>query len=255
VLFARGPQAGGLPVVADWVSAVVLVVLAVALVAGIALAIRAAIRGRRATDDGPADGARRASRLLIGTIALVVIVAWLVLGFERGPKLATAGYAAAAAAPVYDVGTRTWPGIPPLFVVQIDDEVTGGATIPHTATQLFLVEPVTGWTAAISPVVNRVQACDAAGCPVYLATQAHEVATCLLLPLSGVLVRDDTYGLGLRHSDGSVAGALWPFGWSARRDSDGVVLLDSAGDVVAREGEEVTFDGNRLEDHDVVCAR
>jgi hypothetical protein len=36
---------------------------------------------------------------------------------------------------------------------------------------------------------------------------------------------------------------IWPAGWSAQRDASGLVLIDSDGVVVAREGDHVLLGG------------
>ena len=57
--------------------------------------------------------------------------------------------------------------------------------------------------------------------------QASEV--CALAAVGGVLAYDTTYGLGFKSSD-HVRAVVWPYGYSARREQDGiVVLIDSSG--------------------------
>jgi hypothetical protein len=61
--------------------------------------------------------------------------------------------------------------------------------------------------------------------------------------VGGVLVFDTTYGLGFKSGD-SVRVVVWPYGYSARRESDGVVvLIDPSGRVVAREGDHLAAAG------------
>jgi hypothetical protein len=75
------------------------------------------------------------------------------------------------------------------------------------------------------------------------------------MSVGGTLVREPKYGLGLQQKDGTVRGVLWPYGWSARLDTTGIVLIDEIGRPVANEGSYVTFDGYSVGDHDVVVGR
>ena len=61
--------------------------------------------------------------------------------------------------------------------------------------------------------------------------------------IGGVLVPDPTNGLGLRGETHGVASVVWPFGYSARRESSGIALLDRSGQIVAREGETISMVG------------
>src|SRR5213592_2773613 len=47
---------------------------------------------------------------------------------------------------------------------------------------------------------------------------------CATAFIGGVLAYDSTYGLGLKGS-GRVVVVVWPYGYSARREQDGVVVL------------------------------
>ena len=71
--------------------------------------------------------------------------------------------------------------------------------------------------------------------------------------ISGTLVADPVYGLGLQQPDGSVRGVMWPFRWSARREADGIVLVNRAGEVVARQGHPVSWTGGHTRDYDFLC--
>ena len=90
--------------------------------------------------------------------------------------------------------------------------------------------------------------CSAASGPVALQTYTHSVATCELLPVRGVLVADLSWGLALMGTDEAgnshQYGVVWPYGYSARRDQT-ILLLDPAGNVVAREGDKVVLDAVR----------
>jgi hypothetical protein len=87
--------------------------------------------------------------------------------------------------------------------------------------------------------------CATAGCPVTLVTQSppeHDDA-CFLVGFQGRLVLEPTYGLGLQGPDGQLQQVSWPSGFSARWEEAGVVLLDRASHVVAREGNQITLGG------------
>jgi hypothetical protein len=63
--------------------------------------------------------------------------------------------------------------------------------------------------------------------------------------VGGVLAYDTTYGLGLKNGNGGrVVVVVWPNGYSARREQDGVVvLIDPSGRTVAREGDRIAAAG------------
>jgi hypothetical protein len=55
----------------------------------------------------------------------------------------------------------------------------------------------------------------------------------------GILKYDSTHGLGFKRGD-TVRVVVWPNGYSARREQDGVVvLIEPSGRVVAREGDTI----------------
>jgi hypothetical protein len=56
------------------------------------------------------------------------------------------------------------------------------------------------------------------------------------------LVADPSFGLALQNA-GYRNGAIWPHGYSARRESGVVVLIDPSGRVVAREGDRILASG------------
>lgn len=77
-----------------------------------------------------------------------------------------------------------------------------------------------------------------------IRTVHHQGGACALRNNSGSIVAHAETGLGVRYADGQVRGAVWPFGYSARRDSDGVpVLIDAGGQPVARESDPISFGG------------
>jgi hypothetical protein len=60
--------------------------------------------------------------------------------------------------------------------------------------------------------------------------------------VGGRLVADPSFGLALQNP-GYRKGAIWPRGYSARRESGVVVLLGPSGHVVAREGDLIVASG------------
>jgi hypothetical protein len=78
--------------------------------------------------------------------------------------------------------------------------------------------------------------------PVPIQTRAHSNDVCEAARVSGTLVADATYGLALDRS-GRTSGAIWPFGYSARRVSGSVVLIGPSGTIVAHEGDQIVAAG------------
>lgn len=79
--------------------------------------------------------------------------------------------------------------------------------------------------------------------PVTIQTQSPRTI-CLAARVGGVLVADPAYGLAFK-KDGGTRGVVWPNGYSARREQDGVVvLIDPSGRIVAREGDTILSAGN-----------
>lgn len=60
--------------------------------------------------------------------------------------------------------------------------------------------------------------------------------------VGGTLVADPTYGLAFQNP-GYVNGAVWPYGFTARRESGVILLIGLAGQVVAREGDRILAAG------------
>lgn len=81
------------------------------------------------------------------------------------------------------------------------------------------------------------------GCAnVGLRTQPAPLSACDSALLAGSLERHPVTGLGIENADG-VTGVMWPFGYTARVELSSMVLVDSAGVVVAREHDRVEVDG------------
>ena len=65
--------------------------------------------------------------------------------------------------------------------------------------------------------------------------------------ISGVLVAEDyNRCLHLQTNNGSSLNLFWPADWSARLEDQTVVVLDAAGKVVARMGDEVRLRGRAI---------
>jgi len=78
--------------------------------------------------------------------------------------------------------------------------------------------------------------------PVAINTQAPS-NICEAARVGGVLTYDTTKGLAFKSGD-TVHVVVWPNGYSARREQDGVVvLIDPAGRIVAREGDTIVAAG------------
>ena len=97
-----------------------------------------------------------------------------------------------------------------------------------------------------SPSSDPSPACASAGCSVAIRTEPAPGGSnfiCEAAFIGGVLAADPADGLGLRGETRGVASVVWPFGYSARRESSGIVLLDRSGQKVAREGDTVAMAG------------
>jgi hypothetical protein len=78
--------------------------------------------------------------------------------------------------------------------------------------------------------------------PVLINTSAPSTIY-LAARVGGILRWDSTYGLGFKNGD-KVIVAVWPNGYSARREQDSVVvLIDPTGRIVAREEDHIFASG------------
>jgi hypothetical protein len=71
-----------------------------------------------------------------------------------------------------------------------------------------------------------------------------EEGICDLALISGIVARHPESVLGLRgRRSNKVAPLFWPFGYTAREEQGGIVLVEPHGTVVAREGDHVAMGG------------
>jgi hypothetical protein len=82
----------------------------------------------------------------------------------------------------------------------------------------------------------------ACGTPVALRTASVKVDACDEALLAGELVPSAQSGLAVRNAE-QVTEVMWPFGYSATRETTGLVLRDDSGRIVAHQGQRVTLGG------------
>jgi hypothetical protein len=82
------------------------------------------------------------------------------------------------------------------------------------------------------------------GCaPASLRTQPAPISACMDALATGTLVPSALSGLAIKAPDGTVVEVEWPFQYTARRDMTGLALIDSAGVLVAHEGQVIQMGG------------
>lgn len=85
------------------------------------------------------------------------------------------------------------------------------------------------------------------GSAIELWTATQPSTLCALAGGSGRLALDTRSGLGVTGPNGEIQSVKWPFGYSARQEPDGAVLIAPTGAVVAREGDLISFAGAAME--------
>ena len=85
-------------------------------------------------------------------------------------------------------------------------------------------------------------ACTSVAPPFAIRAAQAEPQACMDALAVGSLEQHPQTGLGIADGDRTM-GVEWPFGYSARIDVQGVVLLDETGKVVAREHDRVNVGG------------
>lgn len=83
----------------------------------------------------------------------------------------------------------------------------------------------------------------ACGTPAGLRTQPAAISACMDALATGTLVSSSLSGLAIRDPEGTVQEVEWPFEYTARREMTGLALIDSAGVLVAREGQVIQMGG------------
>lgn len=91
-------------------------------------------------------------------------------------------------------------------------------------------------------VAASVAACSI-GAAVGLKTAPAVNTICMDALLGGTLTRHAQTGLGVTSADGQSTAVEWPFGYTSRQEGTKVALLDEAGKVVAREGDQISVGG------------
>lgn len=141
--------------------------------------------------------------------------------------------------------------------------------VPATLDDLFvdgaLHLPIGRWRISAS-VIGKFGPCSGGGEPyeistsldievlpnasseIELVTASQPYSECPMARGAGILGIHPISGLGVRPLFGDLIPVRWPFGYTARREADGAVLIDDQGRVVAREGDNVEFAGGRIED-------
>ncbi len=76
-----------------------------------------------------------------------------------------------------------------------------------------------------------------------IRTAAQQSQACMDALLVGRLTKSVASGLSVTSADGKLTPVEWPFRYSAVQVAGRVQLLDETGNVVAREGDEITVGG------------
>lgn len=86
--------------------------------------------------------------------------------------------------------------------------------------------------------------CGPGSCAFAIKTSEEAAGgACPMMAIIGVIAPHPTTGLGLRNEAGVVNGVIWPFGYSARRDAEQIILFDPEGDKLARDGDRIQMAG------------
>lgn len=101
------------------------------------------------------------------------------------------------------------------------------------------------WLALVVALV--VMGCASSDGPVAIRTRSQPNTVCMQARVGGILTAHPTYGLGFQ-SPGYATGAVWPYGFTARRESGVILLIGVAGQVVAREGDRILAAGGTAGD-------
>ena len=87
---------------------------------------------------------------------------------------------------------------------------------------------------------------------VWVPTQLHPATgtepPCPSALITGELISDARFGMGLRESDGAIRMIIWPYGYAARWIGVQLELLDGAGTTIAMERDRVQIGGGETSD-------
>lgn len=134
-----------------------------------------------------------------------------------------------------------------------------GDAWPWSETLLVSLDPagatVVPWSSSQTPPPARLAATQeslarivggrlgaAISIPTSLPVPEGSEAVCLTAVTGGTLTRHPSLGVVLAHEEGFTR-VTWPAGWTAREAPEGFVLVDAAGETVAREGQVVRVGG------------
>jgi len=95
--------------------------------------------------------------------------------------------------------------------------------------------------AATVVLIAELAGCGLSDGPVAIRTLPI-LDVCEMARVGGTLVADPSFGLAFQNP-GYRNGAIWPHGYSARRESGVILLIGPSGRVVAREGDRILAAG------------
>jgi hypothetical protein len=88
-----------------------------------------------------------------------------------------------------------------------------------------------------------ITACSLLTTPLAIRTAPAPSSICMAALGHGTVARNPDSGIGLLDADGKPVSVLWPFGFSGRIVEGRAVLLNEQGNILAREGDEITLGG------------
>ncbi len=103
---------------------------------------------------------------------------------------------------------------------------------------------VCGYVEGVAPTPTPVGQLALWTAPPPLRHPGTEDGVCRLALMSGIVARHPDSGLGIKGRQSDKAFPVrWPFGYTARHEPDGIVLIHPDGSVAAGEGDMVRFGG------------
>jgi hypothetical protein len=134
------------------------------------------------------------------------------------------------------VNTRTVRLLAGSLLLVVVAACAGAAAPSPTAPGATAGATATGSPATAAPATPGGQRFD-------IRSAAVEPQACMDALIGGTLARSAQSGLGITGADGTSNAVEWPFGWSASIELGRVALSDETGNVVAREGDQITIGG------------